>query len=396
MPHFLQKTKKTLLKFSRNPNVRIKRKTGISLFLFSFIALLTACDIDRIIGAIHTEDRGGVFHGPILAPPETTCAACHGEALLGSPIAPSCYDCHGNVWSDLASITPPVPADGDLTGGDQPGEDLVGGDLIVADDPGQLPTPPEIGELPTPPVLEQPVAPTPDPAPPIIQPDPPVEPDVPVQPGPTPPIEVVPPAEPTPPVGIDLDGIHVISMNGVFHGRNFLTPETECVTCHGADLNGDPPAPSCRSCHGALWLFKGEPHTKIKDGVAHGKKLKKPEENCVGCHGDDLLGTPDAPSCLNCHGAIWDKDGNNTLNEDLGGIGADEGDQPINAPVNPNEDIAVLLSEVPHDKFKGGVGHAQDLKNAREACIGCHGADLQGGLTPLTPSCYSCHGEKWK
>jgi mono/diheme cytochrome c family protein len=190
----------------------------------------------------------------------------------------------------------------------------------------------------------------------------------------------------------------VISKNGIFHGRNLLTPETECVTCHGADLNGDPPAPSCISCHGALWLFKGEPHTKIKDGVPHGKKLKKPEDSCVDCHGDDLLGSPVAPSCLNCHGAFWDKNANNndTALDNPGDIGQPVTEESGNGPVNINEDIELLLSEVPHDKFNGGVGHAQDLKNAREACIGCHGTDLQGSLTPLTPSCYACHGEKWK
>jgi hypothetical protein len=262
----------------------------LKLFLFIFIALLTACDIDRIIGVIHTEDRGGVFHGPILSPPEITCAACHGEGLRGTPVAPSCYDCHGDVWSDLSAISPPGPV-----------------------------------ELPASPIVDQPVAPMPEP-------------------------DLIMPIEPTPPS--DLDGIHVISTNGIFHGRNFLTPQTQCVVCHGGDLNGVPPAPSCRSCHEALWLFKGEPHTKIKEGVAHGKKLEKPKKNCIGCYGDDLLATPDAPSCLNCHGAIWLKDFNDDTNESLGEVAPDEGDQAIHGPPSLDDDIASLLSEVPHDKLE--------------------------------------------
>jgi len=65
-----------------------------------------------------------------------------------------------------------------------------------------------------------------------------------------------------------------------------------------------------------------------------------------------LLATPDAPSCLNCHGAIWLKDFNDDTNESLGEVAPDEGDQAIHGPPSLDDDIASLLSEVPHDKLE--------------------------------------------
>lgn len=49
-----------------------------------------------------------------------------------------------------------------------------------------------------------------------------------------------------------------------------------------------------------------ENHTVVEDGVAHASGLKDPENNCVGCHGNDLGGgDDDEPSCFSCHGRKW-------------------------------------------------------------------------------------------
>jgi hypothetical protein len=46
-------------------------------------------------------------------------------------------------------------------------------------------------------------------------------------------------------------------------------------------------------------------HTVSKDGVRHLPGLTDPETNCVACHGADLRGGPEAPSCFTCHGQKW-------------------------------------------------------------------------------------------
>lgn len=47
---------------------------------------------------------------------------------------------------------------------------------------------------------------------------------------------------------------HTISREGVLHAPGLQTPETNCTTCHGADLRGGTDGqPSCFTCHGAVW-----------------------------------------------------------------------------------------------------------------------------------------------
>ncbi len=55
------------------------------------------------------------------------------------------------------------------------------------------------------------------------------------------------------------------------------------------DSNYDPPAD----------------HTISKDGIKHKSGLTNPTENCVSCHGADLQGSDTAPSCYECHGKKW-------------------------------------------------------------------------------------------
>ena len=47
----------------------------------------------------HTVDYGGVMHAPGAADnPTQKCGACHGRDLKGGKTAPTCLDCHDQVW----------------------------------------------------------------------------------------------------------------------------------------------------------------------------------------------------------------------------------------------------------------------------------------------------------
>jgi mono/diheme cytochrome c family protein len=50
-----------------------------------------------------------------------------------------------------------------------------------------------------------------------------------------------------------------------------------------------------------------ESHTAVKGNAFHMPGLRAPEENCVQCHGADLMGGANGePSCYSCHGEKWD------------------------------------------------------------------------------------------
>ncbi|MDT8447601.1 MAG: hypothetical protein RRB13_11980 [bacterium] len=46
---------------------------------------------------------------------------------------------------------------------------------------------------------------------------------------------------------------HTVNKNGSYHAPNLNEPRTYCVSCHGSDLRGGGEAPSCYSCHGQKW-----------------------------------------------------------------------------------------------------------------------------------------------
>lgn len=45
---------------------------------------------------------------------------------------------------------------------------------------------------------------------------------------------------------------HTVSHDGVMHRPGSENPLTNCVSCHGANLEGDR-GPSCTTCHGKEW-----------------------------------------------------------------------------------------------------------------------------------------------
>ena len=46
-------------------------------------------------------------------------------------------------------------------------------------------------------------------------------------------------------------------------------------------------------------------HTISKDGAMHKSGLDEPLTNCVTCHGPDLEGGTSGVSCFECHGREW-------------------------------------------------------------------------------------------
>ena len=46
---------------------------------------------------------------------------------------------------------------------------------------------------------------------------------------------------------------HTISKDGFMHKRGLNQPLTNCVDCHGADLQGGTTGVSCYECHGKEW-----------------------------------------------------------------------------------------------------------------------------------------------
>ena len=46
-------------------------------------------------------------------------------------------------------------------------------------------------------------------------------------------------------------------------------------------------------------------HTISKDGFLHPSGLDQPLTNCVSCHGSDLEGGTTGVSCYECHGKEW-------------------------------------------------------------------------------------------
>ncbi len=161
---------------------------------------------------------------------------------------------------------------------------------------------------------------------------------------------------------------HDLSYAGVGHASGLCDPVNYCSACHGADLRGGTSGqPSCYECHQALWTRPNcgtMNHTVSLGGVLHAPNPCQPLDNCVYCHGADLRGNAStgAPSCLQCHGAVWE----------LSNCGANA-----------------------HTVNLGGVFHAPNFCMPQANCSGCHGSDLKGNSQTGAPSCFECHTDFW-
>jgi len=45
---------------------------------------------------------------------------------------------------------------------------------------------------------------------------------------------------------------HTSTLGGIAHRPGYMSPETNCASCHGANLQGAD-GPSCTECHGQKW-----------------------------------------------------------------------------------------------------------------------------------------------
>ncbi|MFH2129994.1 MAG: hypothetical protein ABIK68_06440 [bacterium] len=112
----------------------------------------------------------------------------------------------------------------------------------------------------------------------------------------------------------DLLTSHDINLDGVKHGEKLYSGAKNCTACHGLNLNGNGSIPACYSCHDALWSY--DFHTRIRGGVGHRTGLF-PESNCAGCHGGTTLrGKRSRPSCYSCHGDVWSALAIHTVSEE--------------------------------------------------------------------------------
>ncbi len=48
----------------------------------------------------HTVNKNGVFHRTGLNDPLVNCVECHGTDLQGGTSGVSCFQCHGQKWSN--------------------------------------------------------------------------------------------------------------------------------------------------------------------------------------------------------------------------------------------------------------------------------------------------------
>ncbi len=108
---------------------------------------------------------------------------------------------------------------------------------------------------------------------------------------------------------------HTVDLNGIGHGAAYMKAERYCSYCHGATLQGgDSGEPSCFRCHGKNWFdlssdLSSAPtatHTVSHGGFNHHSDLNSPEGTCNSCHGENLEGENNNPSCLICHEKLWE------------------------------------------------------------------------------------------
>ena len=62
---------------------------------------------------------------------------------------------------------------------------------------------------------------------------------------------------------------------------------------------------SCEKEEGNTDYNPPSDHTISKDGYMHRSGLNQPLDNCVDCHGSDLIGGTSGVSCFECHGKEW-------------------------------------------------------------------------------------------
>ncbi len=83
---------------------------------------------------------------------------------------------------------------------------------------------------------------------------------------------------------------HTLILGGIAHLAGDTDPLKNCVTCHGADLNGGT-AQGCYNCH------DDQDHTINDKGKMHKAGVSS---SCTSCHGPANAGGL-GPACSSCH-----------------------------------------------------------------------------------------------
>ena len=287
------------------------RNYFLILLLLLFTLVLSGCGPARDLLTKHDIDMDGVPHGEKLykAGGAENCTACHGVTLEGNAsLIPSCYSCHEALWSnDDHTVNRGGTMHVFSLGTKTNCGPCHGGDSLEGS--RSRPSCYEChGDVWT--SFER----------------------------------------------------HTSQFGGYYHVPEVLEPETNCIECHGSDLQGEGTAPSCYTCHAyEPWNRDPLTHTVSKGGQMHATQLYDPVGNCssTDCHGDvtettgGTTGDATARSCQTCHGSLWDY-------------------------------------VQTHTRSEHGYLHHSAYRRPTGICEECHGANaLSGGY------CYNCHGQKW-
>lgn len=161
--------------------------------------------------------------------------------------------------------------------------------------------------------------------------------------------------------------------HGVFTLQRFkdgtdATLGAACQECHGEDLNGFNNVPSCRKCHTVFphvedWVNTGSSDFHGLTAVASGI-----QQTCgTQCHGTDFTGGLSDKSCYSCHE-----------------LAPHVYDNPNIQEVFDSED-SVWADFTVHGQYV----QENDAIDRGLCATNCHGTDYLGGLTGK--SCYDCH-----
>ncbi len=161
--------------------------------------------------------------------------------------------------------------------------------------------------------------------------------------------------------------------HGVFTLQRFrdgtdATLGEACQDCHGEDLNGFNNVPSCRQCHTIFPHVEGWVNTGSSDFHGLTAVASGIEETCgTECHGSDFAGGLSGKSCYSCHELAPHVYANPNIQE-----------------MFDSED-SVWADYTVHGQYV----QENDAIDKGLCATNCHGTDYLGGLTGK--SCYDCH-----
>jgi len=214
---------------------------------------------------------------------------------------------------------------------------------------------------------------------------------------------------------------------------------TECVGCHGADLTGSGDAVSCYSCHAYNTAPPFSVHPTSWSDAYNDHRADAASNgfaSCAGCHGHDLRGRDPVPSCYtdsfggrSCHAegpsevphaldgsyrrgsshgpdAKFDLTACQACHGELGGPGSNP---RFNIGFGENACEDCHTANYAHPQAWAGPNRSfhYTADNLDKACTLCHGVNLDGetgggigvsclgchdSVTTFTLDCTFCHG----